>query len=312
MYLSPGSRLELKDGSLTCNYERKAGDGWHEVVFKPEALSEFMRLAEPAVPDERILEYAQEWGLLELCAVGLPRTHDPSSIPASIAPALLLTLRTPCPQGGMGDPERVDWWRYWARQAACLGRILVALRAGRLGAGADWEELRKPGPWAVGDNWERGLQIIGEVMGQVFEAHDRSLRSQRDMAGKALDTWMRLGDLRPEITMPGARTRIALRPRSLFGALGLQLVFAAADIDGFAFCHGCHVPVIPTRQMGPFGQRVFCQDCRRKGRPQQEASLAHYRRQSADPAFRQREAERQRHRRAAKRASPGPDAGPAD
>jgi hypothetical protein len=301
LYASPGSHLELKDGAITYNFEIK-GD-WHGVVFKPEALAEFIRLADPAVSDERILAYAQEWGQLELCSVGLPRTHDPGSLPASVAGALSLKLAKPCPSGGVGDPERVDWWRYWARQANCLARILVALRSERLGAVSDWAELRQPGPWAVGEAWERALGLVNEAIEQTHASALASRLGQLHLAGQALENWILLADVRPEIMMMGPRASIRLRPRSLFGVLGLQLVFVAADIDGFALCHGCHAPIIPARRMGLVGHRVFCPDCRKEGRPQREAHQARYRRLSADPAYREAEAQRQRRRRADKRAA---------
>jgi hypothetical protein len=301
LHFSFGQSLELKDGAVTWNPQVKdAGDF---IVFKPATLTEFIGLARPHVSDERILEYAQTWGMLELCPEGLPRTHDRNLIPSNLGLGMSLRVEQSCRGGGVGDPERLDWWRYWASQAAALAEIIAAVRSDRLGALKAWAVLRAPGPWANGELWERTFRHVKEPLDQMFASSSKSLMSQRHLAGRALDAWARLADLRPEITMEGARASIALRPRSLFGALGLQLVFAAADIDGFALCHGCHVPVIPMRQMNGLGQRVFCEECRKEGRPQREASLARYRRLSADAAFREREAERQRRRRAEKRAS---------
>lgn len=300
LYFTPGSALEVKDGSISWNMEVPA-DG-DIVVFKPEALKEFLALARPAVPDEQILAYAQKWGLLELCPEGLPRTHPPH-VPASLAHAIGgMSQKSPCDRGGVGDPERIESWRYWAAQAASLAKIMAALRRGDLGSHRDWDVILAPGPWAGGPDSER---VLSHIAGQEGYLHNiTTIRNQRHLAVRALQRWIDLADLRPGIDWASSmRVKIEFRPASLFGALGLQLVLLCADVGGFALCHGCHAMIVPARRPGFPAHRVYCDDCRAKGVPQRDASLDHYRRQSADPAFRQRQAERQRRRRADKRAT---------
>ncbi len=300
LYHSPGRALELKDGSISWNFEVHDAGGF--LVFKPTFLAEFVALARSGVADEQILVYAQKWGLLELCPEGLPRTHDQSSVPASLAHAMQLTPRARCDRGGVGDPERLEWWRYWASQAASLGAIVAALRLGDRADPHDWEAILAPGPWAVGSDWERVLSGVADQLGYLHGI--KTISQQRQLAVRALQRWITLANLRPEIKWAsGMKVRVEFRPASLFGALGLQIVFLSADIDGLALCDGCHAMIVPARRPGFPAQRVYCEHCRAEGVPQREASLAHYRRRSAEPAFRQMEADRQRRRRADKRAT---------
>ena len=272
VFASPGRALELRDRSIVYNSDTK--DAWLLVVPTPEMLVEFVRLARPNVSDERILEYAQTWGMLELCPEGLPRTHDVNAIPASLGLGGSLRVKSTCRRGGVTDPERLDWWRYWASQAASLAQIIAALRSGQLGSSENWETLRRPGPWARGEEWERTLRHVTEPLNQMFAASARSQMSQRALAGRALDAWMRLADLRPEINWTSSRPVIGFRPSGLFGTLGLQLVFAAAEIDGFGLCDGCHTPIVPRRRLGPRDLHMYCQHCREEGLPRREANAA--------------------------------------
>lgn len=298
-FFSPGRALEIHDGSIV--WRLGTEDSGLFVDPKPEMLIEFVGLARPNVTDGRILEYAQTWGMLELCPEGLPRTHDVNLIPSSLGLGASLHVRSHCQRGGMGEPERLEWWRYWAAQAAALAQIIASLRSSRLAASQDWETLRRPGPWAVGEDWERTLRLVGEPLDQMFVSASRSQMQQRRLVGRTLDAWLLLADVRPKISWTSVRPVIEFRPAGLFGTLGLQLVFAAAEIDGFELCYGCHAPIVPRRRLGPRDLHIYCQHCREEGRPSREANEARYRRRSADPEFRQREAQRQRARRARKR-----------
>jgi hypothetical protein len=299
-YFEPGTNLEIRDGSICFNPDL-GGKGSY-VVFKPESLEEFIALASPSTPDTQILNYAQKWGLLELCPEGLPRTHDPDFVPASLSHALRLNQTSRCQSGGMCDPERLEWWRYWAAQATALAAIMAALRRGDLANPLHWAVLDAPGPWAVGPAWERALLSMSSQLDYLHGIDNIS--KQRHRAVDALQQWVELADLRPKLEWgSGHRVKIDLRPASLFGALGLQLVFLCADIDGLAHCAGCHTLLVPGRRPSFRERRVYCEHCRAEGAAKRNASLALYSRRSADPAFRQQEAERQRRRRADKRAA---------
>lgn len=62
--------------------------------------------------------------------------------------------------------------------------------------------------------------------------------------------------------MGGPAIKLAGERSDLFGALGLQLMFAMSGSGGFVTCSGCGAPYAPRRQ--PIaGRRHHCQDCGR-------------------------------------------------
>lgn len=60
----------------------------------------------------------------------------------------------------------------------------------------------------------------------------------------------------------GPTIKLAGERSDLFGALGLQLMFAMSGSGGFVTCSGCGAPYTPRRQ--PIaGRRHYCQNCGR-------------------------------------------------
>lgn len=297
---TPGSAVELNDGSIVWGRTKPSDRGFIEPEFR--LLDEFVRLADPAASDEQILSFARSWGLLGLCSHGLPRTHDPNSIPYSLSFGLWLTGNWWC-QSGLSSPEPVACWRYWARQAAALATLIAAVRAETLGAPRDWEVLWSPGPWVSGEPWDQSIAAIDGGYRYLRQRVFGQLGSQREHLAGALQTWLRLGGVQIEVSWAfSERPRVDVRNRGLFDTIGLLLVFVAGELEGFTFCHACRAPIAPRRRLGPRDRWRYCAACRTEKRPQQEASRAYHRRTAADPAFRAAEAARKREARARARS----------
>jgi len=262
-------------------------------------LEEFVRLADPGAGDDQILSFARAWGLLGLCPHGLPRTHDRNQIPYSLSFGFWLSANWWC-TSGVDQPERIEWWRYWAGQAAALASLIAAVREERLGAPTDWEVLWTPGPWVTGDPWDQSTRAIEGRYRYLRERVLEGLGAQRELLAGALQDWLRLGGVQVEVSWAlTERPTVEVRNHALFDTIGLLLTFLAGDLEGFTFCHACGAQIVPHRRLGPRNRWRYCAACRAARRPQREASRAYHRRQAVDPAYQVAEAARKRAARVA-------------
>jgi hypothetical protein len=286
-----GSRYDVRDEEIVWVMDRPH-DG-HFVTPDFGLLRAFVGLADPDASAQDVLAFARAWGMLGLCPHGLPRTHDPNSIPYSVGFPLSITADWSC-ESGVKSREQVDWWRYWAGQAAALASLIAAVRSDQLGPPAHWETLWSPGPWARGGLWDESADAVAEIRDDLQAGAIDHVPGQRDEIAGALDAWLRLAQVRVKVNWWSEQLRIEIRNRGLFDSIGLLLVFLAGDLEGFALCHACQTPFVPRRRLGPRDRARYCADCRAEHRPQREASRAAYRRKAADPVFRAKEAARRR------------------
>jgi hypothetical protein len=299
---APGSRLEVVDGAIVWVTGKKVPDGG---LVAPDfrLLDEFVRLADPIASDGQIVAFARAWGQLDLCPHGLPRTHDPNSIPHSLNLGFSLGGDWRC-RSRVGDSEQLDWWRYWARQAAALRSLIADVRLEKLGSQDDWEVTWTAGPWATGDAWEHAKRAVADSLEYLRSNTSSSLALQRELIARALQSWLRLGGVQVEISWTfSERPSVEVRNKGLFDTIGLLLVFLAGQLEGFALCRGCGTQISPGRRLGPHDRARWCAVCRDEGRPRREASRAYHRRKAADSAFRAAEADRKRRSRAPNRGS---------
>jgi hypothetical protein len=294
-----GRRLILEDEAIV--WRRDLPHDGHRVLPDFTLLVEFVRLAEESIDDEQFLVFARRWGLLGLCSHGLPRTHDQNTIPYSVSFGLWLNGDWNC-SSGVESPEPVEWWRYWARQARALVALIASVRMGEAGAIEHWETVWSPGPWVRDELREKTRDVIEEVrLGLHIRVIDE-IGVQRDELAHSIETWLRLASVGLKVHWWSEGPRPVLTNVALFDTIGMLILFLGGDSSGFAVCSGCHAPFMPQRRLGPRDRARYCADCRRDHRPQREASRSAYRRNTADPVFRAKEAAR---RRASRRRRPG-------
>lgn len=227
----------------------------------PGLLDQFVVLAD--APAERILTYAQRWGVLLLCEHHLPSSHNP--------PPLYMSQSGPMWCLPSRDPDNQCWelledWRHFARQARALLRVAVRLHEGRTGAAADWgtvyERPAQPGPPGQGD-----------------------LDAERLALTLLVNEWLVLGNVRPQFWWAEGRNaapEIRLGGEDLFGALAVQLALAISQTDGLALCSACGSPYVPERRPRP-DERHYCAACRDAGRPIRDAARDYRSRQAKEP-----------------------------
>lgn len=205
-------------------------------------LESFLGIADsPEVSS--VTRFVREFGVLGLCRHGVGPGHK--------------TDGTRCIPTGR---ELLKDWYEHARRARSLILIASQLHQGHLGRLEDWRVLSSP------DDFQR--------------RHRESLRQQRQIVGVIVWNWLRSGNVKPGFHWHDEVPRIELYADTAYGALGRQLSFAIARIEGFAICHGCGAPFIPSRKPRA-GQRNWCIPCKRENADKRQANRDYYDRKRA-------------------------------
>ncbi|HUG00648.1 MAG TPA: hypothetical protein VML95_02160 [Longimicrobiales bacterium] len=208
-------------------------------------LLRFSRLgdAEP----ERILSFAQRFGVLELCAHERPHTHPP------------LPDEDLNPVGGAGycrptqrEPLRI--WRSYATRCAAVMRIAERVHDDAPGSRDDWEIYYTPA-------------FPTDVSGAPDGA-GKTLEGDRYTLGRALDGWLAVGGVRARLEWgpDQGRPKMSVGSPTLFGAIAREIAFVASGSGGLLQCHGCGALFTPDRKPRK-GERPWCVDCSEKGEP---------------------------------------------
>jgi hypothetical protein len=256
-------------------------------------LEGFISLAD--APPQVIRNFARRWGVLALCRHGLPMSHngvrsnpDKQEI-ASWGCAPILA------DGGWDTLlEPLEPWRRLSGAARGMLNVGASLRDGRPGTISDWRSIdgaffkaavlytvrtgRDLPPVDSRETWRALLEQV--PLG-------RDVEFDRAVLGQLLNDGLRMGMARPFIDWDEQSPRITLAGDGLFGALAVQLLFAASSARGLATCTFCGQPYVPTRRPRS-DQRRFCPSCRRNGVPRRMAKRdfdRRHRRQGAEAEY---------------------------
>jgi hypothetical protein len=251
-----GGRLEFSE------------DHSKRVVPEPGFLERFVELAEAR--DERILSFARRWGVLRLCKHDLPAYHPEGAwFGTGLIRSKTRWARSPFASGRTWQPqtqchwrgetegkgwEPVDAWRMWARRSRAMLALATELHRGRPGDREDW--LKASG--------------ADEYPGSDLHIDQRPEQRWNTFVS-ILQEWLWLPKVLPWIDRRDGRLIITLNSWSgLFGAVVLQLVFAASRSDGLSICSGCKNAYTPTQRPAR-DRRRYCDTCREKGTPGKDA-----------------------------------------
>ena len=237
-----GDWLVWEWGEFSFDRDIRSGDG---------LLEGFLQLVEAS--PERIRDYAKRWGILGI-ADHVEWNGDPAPFPSRYA-------GTPPPLSGgevpAGGAEPLDVWRGYARRARAIAGAAASLYQGHSIRAEEWEWCFRPGyvqdvltpPW----HQRPGFMGLSEAVDQWLTEAD---------AGRLRVSW--LGNARPSIDLE-------LGSAPLFGAIGLELLFAVGKSDGLQFCTNCAVPFFPNRQASR-GTRRYCPACQEAKVGQRDAA----------------------------------------
>lgn len=293
--------LTVRDGQL-CVDRRLFSRSPSYVTPAAGILEQFIGLAEAADPERAVLEYAQRWGMLDLCVHQLPHEHAQEGLPISFATngGVVLTFDSEVTCRWLVGREPIATWLYWSRQAAALLAVLSRLRGGMPARGEDWVTLGKVGPWAVSE--PRAVDLHDDADRFVSRLRDGApLSLQQKAVSGAVETWLRLGGVGFRLVWRHDLPEISTRGAGLFASLGFQMLLAAVNSSGWLVCRGCGSLHAPPKGPGP--RPVYCSTCRQENLPQRAASKRSRSKKADDPAYREAERARSEQNRKRKRTT---------
>lgn len=211
------------------------------------ALDGFIRLH--AQPDEAILAFAREWGVLGLCKDRLPFTHSRPRFEQPTASPCLPALQ-----------ERLSDWREFSAKAVIALRVAQLSVEGR----PDWETERD----SLEVRWRREIKIAEVVAGRAtIGKREEALRLwyRRESQARA-NKWLK--DSGVSLFTQGFETgsgrlstglTIGVEYANLFDLIAVQLLLAVSRADRIASCAECGMPF--ARRLRPSERRIYCPAC---------------------------------------------------
>lgn len=222
---------------------------WPEAVGKTDErmLDRFLALA--AASDEEIHAYATTYGVL-------------ASGPTRTGPMIDVTrIRGRSGSGTYREP--VAAWRDIAAHFAALLDVSAALH--RTGQAADADAWKRVGAFSR-TQMKAGLSADDEAWLHRISPTAKAAAAPRLWLENILNTWLEFCGVTPVLIWHGSpRPRIEMNPRSLLGALVVEVAFTVGTSAGVATCSHCGRTYLPKRKPKA-GQQAFCPDCRERGR----------------------------------------------
>ena len=284
------AHMDVDSDSLIWSYAVSVSDPVQDRLvspdpnIKPGLFSEFLNLGNAQPP--RILRYARTWGVLGIC-----QQHAmPHSVEAWRTDSQSQHSFGRTSDGAFSEP--LDVWRRYAKEARALMNIARRLHGGKHGDADDWRNVTgsTENHTFIGDvtaHIERASVNFIEVQ-RVRDAvlHGSGetpgpVRRDRERLTECVSAWLDLGRARPLLTWHDDGPQFKLYGAGLFGNIAIQLMLAVDRSDGWTFCTGCDNLFPSRRKVGSAGGR-YCDDCRRKGRPVQDAKRRQRRRETGD------------------------------
>jgi hypothetical protein len=218
------------------------------------ALDRFINLAD--APPERILQFAREWGVLNLCGHRLPYTHRPLPPPSADNP--FRDFLPPEPM--VCRPVKFELASVWRDHAHRLKAILQAaanLHLGKTGEPADWAVIE---PWhEPTESWWNEQARAAEPLSTVEWSGITLQKMHLEFAVSGL---IADSGAKPFFYWPLNRPpTITVLSGGLPSVLAIQVAFAIVGGKTFASCTSCGKLYEPERKPQA-GRRNYCSDCR--------------------------------------------------
>jgi hypothetical protein len=131
----------------------------------------------------------------------------------------------------------------------------------------EWPPDKTPFPYEVVRKWRDLAVSVRDWLTTAADLHHGDIQDddRRNEAtywlNHGLYRWMQDGDVCPILKWEEEGPRFYLLwPRTLYGALGVQIALAIARSDGVASCISCGLPFLPSRKPAK-GRRAFCRRC---------------------------------------------------
>src|SRR5258705_834725 len=266
------NKFRIEDGKIKISPDLK-----NELLVTPSQgmLEEFVALAD--ADENKYLDYACRWGLLELCKEHYePVNHNYNCEP--IVPFRKVVMGTTGNAAKehretvLSEGEPIWAWRNHARFARALLNIAAKLHEGEIGSDEDWNVLHFDEAGFLG--WDHAEKRKDKNFSDI--------NFEKSLIAEGVNTyWLGSGGVQPRVYWEASRPIITFEcPKpygKLFANLAIQLMMAISQIDSLAICSACGQSYTPKRRPKK-NQRRYCPSC--KSVAQRDASADYRRRKS--------------------------------
>jgi hypothetical protein len=267
------NKFRIEDGKIKISPKAE-----RSVLITPSKgmLEDFVVLAD--ADENKYLEYACKWGLLDLCKEHHMITNHNYTCEPIIPYRMSVFGTTDKPAKEhrkklLAEGEPISAWRYYARFAKALLAIAAKLHEGEPGSDEDWETLHFDEAGFLG--WNHAERRREKNFSDID--HEKSL-----IVDGVNTYWLGSGSVQPRIYWKASRPTITFEcPKpygKLFGNLAIQLMMAISQLDSVAICSACGQSYEPRRRPKN-NQRRYCPDCKKVA--QRDASADYRRRKSS-------------------------------
>jgi hypothetical protein len=229
-------RIEIKNKSLLTSYSA----GGRRKAISPTMLAEFAEIGVTS-EESKLKRFAKRYGPIGICKHGMPCGHNRQSF----ARVLNVGDCEPMPSSepGWDQSELLEKWFEFAKEAQAILACSASLHRGERPEMKDL--ITAYPPWFAAKQSRCNMETA------------------RGLVEGAVNTWTHYGGLRPHFRFGRDSCSVIFSTGdycSVFGALAVQLMLAAANKEGFVICSGCGSSYLPTRRPSP-NRRKFCQTC---------------------------------------------------
>ena len=220
-----------------------------------EVLKSFIDLEGAA--SDKIVRFAQRWGVLGICEHGLPSIHNPGIHTFVDSPGWKLIqryeYRDSCFSTRRSDGlyfEPLDEWSYWVQQASIIVRLGAELHALRPGSPKDWQTM------GYEPKWFRGF--IGR--GDKIPSMPPPISLGRVLLAQYINDWLTITGVQPMFFWEQGKHAFYLGSWGidrLLAVLGVQMLLLINRSSGYALCSNCGRPFF-LRHRQSSARNVYC------------------------------------------------------
>jgi hypothetical protein len=271
-------------------------------------LEEFVRLVD--APATRVRDYANRWGVLDLCKHGLPVSHSrpPRHSMYPVGRSCVRLQEEPKHEREMNGWEPIESWRGFASLFRTLLNLAAAIHKNGPGEPEDWKFLDQ---WIINasrrgddhamhtgrfmrqkhmrfweDDWSgdfrnyiEGLRLRRKLRVYKIEEmeHDAKMDFAQMFFSECMSYLLTISNVEVFFFWPRTGPIIQLAVRGLFDALVVHLMLAVSRSQGFVICSSCGELYAPQKRPRR-NQRHYCKKPECKKDAWRYASARHYER----------------------------------
>lgn len=254
-------RISIDGDYLVWSNRDENGDVGPRQKVQPSGkmLDEFVRLEDAS--SEKILSYANRWGVLAICDHNLPSSHSPNSYGWQRSQPVSSCISLGLNQEWVFEP--LETWKQFAKEARAVRNMAAQLH----------QEQRPH---------SHDIEVLIQLAAVKSPNPSAPLLAYCGLVSRTVNDWLNLGNVRPWFRWTPKEGIAIAFGSGLFSSLAVQLMTTVSRMQLTEFCSACALPYSPKRRPRQ-GENHYCDDCGRKAAVN-EASKRYRRKKAAKKA----------------------------